>query len=72
MCLKSNGIGVIKLIFGWLILRRINPFRVIQRRIKFQTIPFSISIVFAYKQINVKTDLHQTIQFSISTQFSSI
>ena len=33
---------------------------------------FSISIVFVYKQLNVKTVLFQTIQFSISTQFSSI
>ena len=30
------------------------------------------SIVFVYKQLNVKTFLFQTIQFSISTQFSSI
>ena len=40
--------------------------------IKFQTIQFSISIVFVYKQLNVKTVLFQAIQFSISTQFSFI
>ena len=56
----------------------INPFfGVIQRRIKFQTIQFSI--VFCYPQLNVKTvqfqripfsiNSFQTIQFSISTQF---
>ena len=52
------------------------PFSVI----KFHTIQFSTSIVFfIYKQLNVKTVqlnvktvLFQTIQFSISTQFSSI
>ena len=32
---------------------------------------FDISIVFIYKQIDVKTGLYQTIQFSISTQFKS-
>ena len=31
-----------------------------------------ISIVFVYKQLNIKTLLFQAIQFSISTQFSSI
>ena len=31
-----------------------------------------MSIVFVYKQLNVKTVLFQTIQFSISTQFNSI
>ena len=39
---------------GWLVLRRINPFRVILRQIKFRTIQFSISNVFVYKQLNVK------------------
>ena len=40
---------------------------------KFQTIWFCISIVFfVYTQSNVKTVLFQTIQFSLSTQFSSI
>ena len=39
----------------------------IQHRIKFQTIQFSIRIVFIYKQLNVKTVLYQAIQFSIST-----
>ena len=45
---------------------------------KFQTIQFSINIVFVYKQLNVKinqlnvkTVLFQTTQFSISTPFSS-
>ena len=37
-----------------------------------QTILFSISIVFVYTQLNVKTVLFQIIQFSIGTQFSSI
>ena len=31
-----------------------------------------VRIVFVYKQLNVKTVLFQTIQLSISTQFSSI
>ena len=64
--------------WNWLVgkffLQRINPFRVIWRRIKFQT-----SLIFVYQQLNVKrfqidvkTVLCQTIQFSISTQFSSI
>ena len=53
---------------GWLfVLRCINPFRVIQRWIRFQTIQFSIRIVFVYKQLNVKTVLFQAIQFGIST-----
>ena len=33
---------------------------------------FSLSIVFVYTQLNVKTILFQTIQFNISKQFSSI
>ena len=37
-----------------------------------QTIEVSISIVFVYTLLNVKTVLFQTIQFSVSTQFSSI
>ena len=37
-----------------------------------QTILFSISIFFIYTQLNVETVLFQAIQFSISTQFSSI
>ena len=48
-------------------------------QIKVQTIQFSINIVFVYKQfnvkkiqLNVKTVLFQTIQFSISTQFCSL
>ena len=42
------------LLVGWLvgfIYRRINPFRVIERRIKFQTIQFSMSIVFCLDTI---------------------
>ena len=55
------------------VLQCINPFfLVIQHQIKFQTIQFSISIVYVYKQLNVKTVLFQTTQLSISTQFSSI
>ena len=38
-------------------------------QIKFQTIQFSLSIVFVNKELNVKTVLFQTIHFSISTQF---
>ena len=34
-----------------------------------QTILFSISIVFVHTQLNDKTFLFQTIQFSISMQF---
>ena len=37
-----------------------------------QSIQLSINIVFVHTQINIKTVLFQTIQFSISTQFSSI
>ena len=37
-----------------------------------ELIQFSISKVFVCKQLNVKTDLFQTIQLSISMQFSSI
>ena len=44
-------------------------FRVIQRRIKSQTIQFSISVVFVYKRLNVKTVLFQTNHFGISIQF---
>ena len=51
------------------VLQHINSFRVIQCWIRFQTIQFSISIVFVYKQVNVKTVLFQTIQFSISIVF---
>ena len=71
-------------LFGCLVLLHINPFQVIQRRIKFHTIQFSISIVFLYKQLtvkkvhlnvkivqlNVKTVLFQAIQFSINTELS--
>ena len=37
-----------------------------------QPIQFTISIDFVYTQLNVKTVPFQTIQFSISTQISSI
>ena len=37
-----------------------------------QTIQFSISVVFVNTQLNVKTVLFWTIQFSINTHFSSI
>ena len=40
--------------------------------LNYQKIQSSISIVFVYKQLNVKIILFQTIQFSISTQLSSI
>ena len=46
-------------------------FRSFNAEFKFQTIQF-ISIVFVYKQLNVKTVLLQAIQFSISTHFSCI
>ena len=50
------------------------PFKVINAKSifknkLFQTIQFSISIVFVYTQLNVKTVLFQTIQFSRSMQF---
>ena len=38
----------------------------------FQTIQFSMSINFCLTQLNVKTVLYQTNQFSVITQFSSI
>ena len=34
-----------------------------------QAILFCISIVFIYKQLNVKTVIFRTVQFNISTQF---
>ena len=38
-----------------------------------KTIQFNISTqIFVYTQLNVKTVLFQTVQFSITTQFSSI
>ena len=40
--------------------------------VQIQTIQFSISLVFVYTQLNVKIVLFQTIQFTISTQFSSV
>ena len=53
-------------------LLRNKHFRVINRRIKFQTIQLSMSIIFVYKQLNVKTILFQTVWFSISKQFCCI
>ena len=38
----------------------------------FQTVQLSNSIFFVDTQLNIKTDLFQTIQFCISWQFSSI
>ena len=38
----------------------------------FQSVQFSIRIVFVYTQLDVKTALFQAIQFNISTLFSSI
>ena len=58
------------MLVGWLVgfsLQRINPFWVILRRIEFQTIQFSTSVVFVYTQLNGKTVLFQTIQLSMST-----
>ena len=57
---------------SWFVVRHINNPRVIYRRIKFRTIPLSISLDFVYKQLNGKMVVFHTIQFSISTQFSSI
>ena len=48
-----------------------NPFLSV-KAVLFQTIQFSIIIVFVYTQLNVKTVPFQTIPFSISTQFRSI
>ena len=56
-------------LLGCFVLRRVNPFRVIQRRSKFKTIQFSISIGFVYKLLNIITVLFQTVQFSKSIQF---
>ena len=49
-------------------------FKVIQfsQIVLIQTTQFNISIVFVHTQLNVKTVLFQTIQFSIGMQFSSI
>ena len=57
---------------SYLGFRRMKPFRVIQRGIKFQTNQFSINNIFLCTQLNIKTVLFQTIQFSISIQFRSI
>ena len=70
--LGKNYAIIVGCLLAGFVLRHINPFRVIYRRIKFQTIQFSISIVIVYKQLNIKTVLFQTIQFSISTQLSYI
>ena len=43
-----------------------NPF-LYKGTVLFQTTLFSIGIIFAYTQLNVKSVLFQTIQFSIST-----
>ena len=48
-----------------------NPFLYIKTH-PFQTIQFSISIVFGFHSVIVKTVLFQAIQFRISTKFSSI
>ena len=42
-------------LFGWFVLLRINPFPVIERRIKFQTSQLNISMVFVYQQLKFKT-----------------
>ena len=42
----------------------LNPF-LYKEKIQFQTIQFSISIVFVYTHLNVKILLFQTIQFSV-------
>ena len=60
---------------GWLVgsfvLRRINPFWVIYCRTKFQTIQFTICIIFVYKHLNIKQFYFK--QFSLAkVQFSSI
>ena len=49
-------------------------FQAIQFRqtVQFQPFQFSISIIFVYSQVNIKTVLSQAIQFSITTQFSFI
>ena len=41
-------------------------------KVVIQPIQFNISIDFVYTELNVKTVPFQRIQFSISTQFSSI
>ena len=46
---------VFLVVFGGFVWYRINLFRAIQHHIKFQTFLFSISVVFVYKQLNVKT-----------------
>ena len=56
---------------GWLFYRVSTHFRSLNAD-SFLTNQFSISIVFVYKQLNIKTLLIQAIQFSISAQFSSI
>ena len=65
---------------GWLVgFKAYQPFSGHLTPNQFQTIQFSISIGFEYKkivvktvQLNVKTVLFQTTQFSISTPFNSI
>ena len=72
----GGACGVIIIIIGnghsdWLVgcFTTSTLFESFNAELKFQTIQFSLSIVFVYKQLNVKIVLFQTIQFSISTQF---
>ena len=55
-------------------LLKIFLFQAIQfiQTVLIKTIQFSISIVFVYTQLNVKTIIFQVIQFCISTFFSSL
>ena len=48
-----------------------NPF-LYKETVLITPVQFSISIVFVYMQLHVKTVVFEAIQFSISTQFSSI
>ena len=54
------------------VLRHINLLRLIKRRIRFLTIQLSLSLVFDYKQLNIKSVLFQKIKFSISRLLSFI
>ena len=64
----DNGFCMdVRWLVGWLIGFKVyRQFRIIQCQIKILKIQFNISIVFVYKQLNLKTVLFQTIQFSIN------
>ena len=67
---RSRFCSIYTCVVGWLVsFTAYQPFWVIQHRIKYKKIQFSISKVFGYKLLDIITFLFQIIQFSISIQF---